>query len=213
MTDQRTAPALELTSPKGAKGQANRKATRPWFTKKRFILPLPPIVMMVIIQFADGGGVAGTSSTANSNSQRADTSAPQDQEVAADIGTKVRDGKFEFVVTGIERPGKAYPGKLQTTLTARGEFVIVRVDVTNIGNEAQAFGCQCQYLLNDKGQVFEPSSAILKAKDALKFVQLIDPGNTVRGALVVFDVAPGTKIVNIELHDSPVSKGVLVKLP
>lgn len=132
--------------------------------------------------------------------------------MATDIGTKVRDGEFEFVVTGVERPAKTFPGKLQTTVTAQGEFVIVRVNVTNIGNEAQPLDCQCQYLLNDKGQGFQPSSAILYTKGALQFVQLIKPGKTVRGTPVVFDVAPGTKIVNIELHDSPVSQGVKVKL-
>jgi hypothetical protein len=58
--------------------------------------------------------------------------------VAAAIGTKVRDGKFEFVVAGVEHPGKTFPGKLQTRLTARGEFVIVRVNVTNIGGVQDA---------------------------------------------------------------------------
>jgi hypothetical protein len=34
----------------------------------------------------------------------------------------------------------------------------------------------------------------------------------VKAAPVVFDVAPGTKIVDIELHDSACSKGVKVNL-
>ena len=62
------------------------------------------------------------------------------------------------------------------------------------------------------GQMFKPSSSILRTKEALKFVQLITPGNTVNGVLMLFDVAPGTNVVNIQLHDSPVSSGVNVKL-
>ena len=213
MTDQQTTPAPEFTSPKDAKAEkAYRGSTRRWFKKKRFILPLALIVLIVIIQAANGGGDTGTSNTAKSCSQPTVTGAPKAKAVSADIGTKARDGKFEFVVTSVERPGKTFPGKLQTTLTAQGEFVIVRVDVTNIGNEAQLLDCQSQFLLNDKGQTIEPSSAILCTKDALKFVQPISPGNTVKGAPVVFDLAPGTKIVNIELHDSPCSQGVKVKL-
>lgn len=226
MTDQQTTPAPWFTSPQDAKAQANaekayRKATRPWFRKKRFlILPLALIGLIVTIQAANGGGVAGLFNTAESCSQPTVTSALKAKAVAVGVGravgvgvgTNVRDGNFEFVVTGVERPGKTYPGKLQTTLTARGEFVIVRVNVTNIGKQEQGLDSQSQFLFNDKGQTIEPSSAILYTKDALKFVQLIEPNNTVKGAPVVFDVAPGTKIVNIELHDSPCSQGVKVKL-
>jgi len=230
MTDQQTTPAPLFTSPQDAKAQANaekayRKATRPWFRKKRFlILPLALIGLIVIIQAANGRGVAGLFNTAESCSQPTVTSALKAKAVAVGVGgavgvgravgvgTNVRDGNFEFVVTGVERPGKTYPGKLQTTLTARGEFVIVRVNVTNIGKHEQALDSQSQFLFNDKGQTIEPSSAILYTKDALKFVQLIEPGSTVKGAPVVFDVAPGTKIVNVELHDAPCSQGAKVKL-
>jgi hypothetical protein len=188
------------------------QSTRPWFKKKRFILLLAPIVLMVTIQAADGGGGTGTLFTAGGCTQQEVTSPPPAEAVGAAIGTKVRDGKFEFVVTGVEHPGKTFPGKLHTTLTARGEFVIVRVDVTNMGNVPEPLDSRSQFLFNDKGQTLEPSSAILLTQDALKFVHLINPGSTVTGAPVVFDVAPGTKIVNIELHDASCSQGVKVRL-
>jgi hypothetical protein len=140
------------------------------------------------------------------------TSPPTAQAVAADIGTKVRDGTFEFVVTGVERPGKTLAGKVGSTLTAQGEFVIVRVDVTNISSKEQRLGCSCQFLFSDKGRQFTPSPAVLSTKDALKYVQWINPGATVKDASMLFDVTPGTKAANIELHDSPSSRGVMVKL-
>jgi len=178
------------------------KPDRPWFTKVRIMLPLAVIVMIVIVQAV----------TAWNPLRPMVAGAPNATAAAAGIGTKVRDAPFEFVVTGVERPGKTFPGKNHTTLTASGEFVVVWVDVTNLGDEARRLDCQCQYLLNDKGQAFEPSSAILYTKDALKFVRLINPGTTVKGAPVVFDVPPRTKIVSIELHQSSTSKGVQVKL-
>lgn len=188
------------------------QSTRPWFKKKRFILPLASVVSMVLIQADNGRGNTGTLNTAEGFTDKTVTSAPLAEAVAAAIGTKVRDGKFEFVVTGVEHPGKTFPGKLHTTLTARGEFVIVRVNVTNIGNEARSLDSRSQFLLNEKGQTLEPSSAILLTRDALEFVHLINPGNMLKGAPVLFDVAPGTKIVNIELHDTSFSQGVKVRL-
>ncbi|HEY5248926.1 MAG TPA: DUF4352 domain-containing protein [Dermatophilaceae bacterium] len=132
--------------------------------------------------------------------------------VAADIGMKVRDGAFDFVVTGVEHPGKPFTGKVGKTLTAQGEFVIVRVDVTNVGTKAVRLSSSGQFLFNEKGQEFATSPAILSTKDALKYVRWINPGDTVNGASMLFDVAPGTKTRDIELHASQSSAGVKVKL-
>src|ERR1035437_6544044 len=214
MPDQQATPAPESTSPKDARAHANSqtahpKPNRPWFKKKRFILSLAVILLMVVIWGATGG--MGTSHTAGSGSPVTATKAPV-KAATVGIGTKVRDGDFEFVVTGVQRPGKTLAGKVGETLTAHGEFVIVMVNLTNLGKQEQAPNCSCQILTNDKGQMFKPSSAILRTKEALKFVQLIPPGDTVNGVLMLFDVAPGTKVVNIQLHDSPASPGVNVKL-
>lgn len=127
-------------------------------------------------------------------------------------GTKVRDGSFEFVVTSVEHPGRTLAGKAGETLTAKGQFVIVRVTLTNVGDESQSPDCSCQLLIDDTGKSFEPSPAILSTKEALKFVALVEPGETVEDVLMLFDVVAGAKVVNIELHDSPTSEGVKVKL-
>ena len=96
---------------------------------------------------------------------------------------------------------------------AQGEFIIVRVDVTNVGDEAQMLSSNGQVLYNDKGQKFEPSSAIFSVPDSDKsFLENINPGNTVTGAPLLFDVAPGTMLDRIELHDSMFSGGVEVSL-
>jgi Domain of unknown function (DUF4352) len=211
MTSQRSMQAPEFTHSEDPAVRAKREQTRrktpvPWFKKKLFILSLALVaLMMMILWAANRRGDIGTS-----NSQPTVSSAAKSQVVG--MGTKVRDGKFEFIVTGVESPGKTLAGKTGKTLTAQGEFVIVRVNVTNIGKEALTPNCACQLLSDSTGQKFKPSSAILSTKEALKFVQLIEPGQTVKGVLVLFDVAPGTKVVNIELHDTPLSPGVKVKL-
>ena len=194
--------AAVQSSAQASAGRARRKTVRPWFKKKRVILPLAVILAILIIVAVNSSRHTATV-----------TSPPQAKAaVAAGIGTHVRDGTFEFVVTGVEHPGKTFTGKVGETLTAKGEFVIVRVDVTNVGNQDQRLGCSCQILFNEKGQEITPSPAILRTKDALKYVAFISPGDTVKGAAVLFDVAPGTKLLNIELHASPSSPGVKVKL-
>ena len=63
-----------------------------------------------------------------------------------------------------------------TQRTAQGEFVIVYVNVTNIGDKAQTLSSSGQVLINDKGQKFEPSSAIFSLPNAEKvFLENINP--------------------------------------
>jgi hypothetical protein len=217
MTEHNTTPEPASFSPKDATTQstaeeARRRANRPWLRKKRVLLPLALVVLVVVIQAAFGGSDRWAFDTAKSDSEPTATSTTKAAVAVAKIGSIVRDGTFEFVVTGVQHAGKTFPGKMSTTLTAKGEFVIVRVDVTNIGSAAQSADCQCQLLVSDKGQKVQPSPAVLSTKEALKFVQLIEPGTTMKGVLVLFDVPPGTKVTNIELHDSASTQGATVKL-
>jgi Domain of unknown function (DUF4352) len=204
-------PALDFALSKDARAQAlaesaHRTAIRPWFKRKRLILPLGLIAVMVILQAANGG-LDGPLNTARSDSPPAVA-----RVVDPGMGTMVRDENFEFVVTSVEHPGKTMAGKAGETLTAQGEFAVVRVNMTNTGKETRTPDCSCQVLSNDQGQKFQPSSAILNTKEALKFVSLINPGDTVNGVLMLFDVPPGTKAANIELHYSRFSEGVTVTL-
>jgi hypothetical protein len=197
-------PAAQTAAQPGASATSDTapgKAARPWFRKKRLTLPLALIAVILAVLAVNGARDTGTVA-----------SPAKAAAVAPDIGTKVRDGSFEFVVTGVEHPGKTFMGKVGETLTAQGEFVIVRVDVTNVGSTEKRLGCSCQFLFSDKGQKFAPSPSILRTKDALKYVEWINPGETVKDASMLFDVAAGTRVLNIELHDSASSQGVHVKL-
>lgn len=131
----------------------------------------------------------------------------------ANMGKSVRDGKFSFVVTSAEQPSKSFTDRFGTRQSAQGEFVIVRVNVTNIGYDARTLTATDLYLVDEAGQRFATSSAIssLAGAEAI-FSHKINPGHTVNNAPVLFDVAPGTVIASIELHDSMTSTGVRVRL-
>lgn len=144
----------------------------------------------------------------------ADGSAPAEAAPAAGpgVGTPVTDGEFTFVVTGVERPGNTI-GEDPFTETAQGEFVVVRVDVTNSGTEARTLSSSDQYLFDDQGRKFEASTAIFALEDADKtFLEEINPGNVVTGAPLLFDVPAGVVLDRIELHDVFYSPGVSVSL-
>lgn len=205
------------------------KAQRPWYKKKRFILPLALLALIILISLLGGGDedttgtpqpapAATTAETpavdepAAEEEPATEEPAPEPEPAVPGIGAPVRDGKFEFTVTGVERVGTTI-GEDFLQEEAQGEFIIVRLNVTNIGDEGQTLNSSGQVLYNEAGQKFEPSSAIFSLPDADKFfLENINPGNTVTGAPLLFDVAPGTVLDRVELHDSLFSGGVDVSL-
>ncbi len=132
-------------------------------------------------------------------------------EKTAGIGDKVRDGKFEFVVTGMDC-SKTKIGSQYLNTRAQGKFCIVSVSVTNIGDEAQMFTGAEQLAYAGKTEFKNDSEAELYAnEDSQTFLEEINPGNSVKGKLI-FDVPKATKLTEIELHDSFLSGGIRVSL-
>jgi hypothetical protein len=126
---------------------------------------------------------------------------------AASIGTPVRDGKFEFIVTSVDRSKTAgNPSNDFEQSTAQGEYINVHLSVKNIGNEAQSYFAQNQKLIVG-GKKFDAASILGVNGDGGS----INPG---LGAdtEVSFDVPQGTTPNSIELHDSAFSGGVTVRL-
>jgi len=207
---QASALAAALT----AANRAYRKARRPWFKKKRFSLPLAVLLVFLIIMISTGGNDPGifdfTTSALESKVESATNLTP----TTATIGQSIRDGKFAFIVTSLQPPKTYFTDRRGTIETAQGEFVIVRVNVTNIGYQARALTATDQFLINDRGQRFATSAAISSLKGSEKiFLEKINPGQSVYDAPLLFDVPAGTTTASIELHDSGSSSGVKVKLP
>lgn len=210
MTDHRNTRSPGTMSP--GTGTSRTKVTRPWFPRKRFTLPAAVIVLLGIITVTTGSHGSGLLRSVS------DVAAPRAASATAEpatavMGQSVRDGTFAFVVTSVQRPGRRITDRFGTTQTAQGTFVVVRVNVTNIGYEARTLAATDLYLVDAQGQRFGTSSAILALPDAeTTFLHKIDPGHTTLNAPVLVDVVPGAAITSIELHDSVWSTGVRVKL-
>lgn len=199
-------------TPGAAKAQAKaekayRKAMRPWFKKKRFIIPLALVAVVVLSMAFGRGGDSG-----NTGASKAASAGQDAQQSAAKIGTPVRDGKFEFTVDKVENRGaKMGTGPLATT--AQGKYVLVLVDVKNIGDEPAMLDASSQTLYDAQGRKFQAVTEFGALPDAGKvFLKNINPGNTVTDAPLLFDVPKDVTLDHIELHDSMFSGGASVSL-
>ncbi|MPV37849.1 DUF4352 domain-containing protein [Georgenia subflava] len=159
------------------------------------------------VEPADPGD--GDGAPADEAAAETEVSAPD--ATAAGVGTPVRDGKFEFTVTGIE-PGVATVGNEFLNEQAQGQFVLVHLTVANIGDEAQAFYDGNQTLVDTAGREHSANTAAgIYLEDNDMFFNDINPGNSVSGA-VVFDIPVDAVPASITLHDSMFSGGVTVSL-
>ena len=235
--------AYSYTTPVAADGAAaypapnTVQAQRPWFKKKRFLIPGGAVALILVggmASAAGGGGstpepttAAGLLSASSTPTPTAEdavaTAAPTPTAVKAKptpastkapvvdktpkFGTKVRDGKFEFVVTGM-KCGISKVGDQYFNTKAQGQFCRVSMTITNIGDEPQTMFADNQVTFDSKKRQFSADSeaSIYDGKSEVLFEE-INPGNTVKGR-VYFDVPKNAKLVKIELHDSMFSGGV-----
>jgi hypothetical protein len=149
---------------------------------------------------ASGGGGGGASSQAASG---------------PGIGSKVRDGKFQFTITRVSHRASVGDTSIGLGTKAQGRFTELHLKVTNIGSESQTLDDSSQYVFDASGRKFSAdSTADIEANTGNgggAFLNDINPGNTVR-ALILFDLPKGDKAVKAELHDSAFSGGVTVRL-
>ncbi|GAA6526322.1 DUF4352 domain-containing protein [Intrasporangium sp. DVR] len=203
-----------------------------WFARHKVLTTFLALVVILVLAEAFGGagdpapvaGSAGREASAEApgrtteaetdeetRTQTGEESEEETEEVAATIGTAVRDGKFEFTVTKV-RTGIKSVGSDMFGEKAQGQFVLVHVTVTNVGDESQYFSDSSQTVRDAKGREFSADTgAAIHLDDNEVFLNDINPGNTVKGVLV-YDMPKGAKPASIELHDSPFSGGVTVRL-
>lgn len=207
--------------PAPAAPEPHRKS---WFARHKIITGLAAVVLVGAgIQAANGGSTTTPTATADSTTTTgqapaapdAPEDAPEDAEpaapAAAKVGQKVRDGQFEFTVTKV-RTGVATVGDRYLNERAQGQYVLVDITVTNIGDQAQLLSDSSQKLSDDRGRQFSTdTTAAIYLKDNKVFLNEINPGNSLKGTLV-FDMPKGAKPVTLELHDSPFSDGVSVSI-
>ena len=208
MSEPTNDPKLAAAEAKAAKARA--KALRPWFKKKRFIVPIALVLLVGISQAAGGGKSSGGSNTNNTDTNNSAEETPEPKTLG--IGDVAVDGKFSFTVSsvkcGIKSVGTKYLGK-----KPQGQFCAVVLQVENTGKEPETMFADNQKIFDDQDREFAPdTSAMIYMKDGGDaWVKEINPGNTLNGTLL-FDLPKDATPKSIELHENAFSTGVTVVL-
>jgi hypothetical protein len=212
-----------------AAAKARAKAERPWYQKKRFIIPLALLLLIVIVAVTSGGDDdtgqptdAADESAATSNDpgeaegtveEDLPEDVPDDAEFAR-IGEEARDGQFAFVVDDFDCVGSTIEAEneLLDDAEAQGQFCLLTLTVENIGDSEQSLSATNQYLYDEQERRFSASNdfEVMMAIDT-PIYDSINPGNSMTGT-IVFDVPEDAVIEFAGLHDSALSGGVLVDL-
>jgi hypothetical protein len=121
-------------------------------------------------------------------------------------GTAVRDGKFEFVVTGLA-PATWY-GNPQPA----GQYLMVTLQVHNVGNGPQTFFVENQRMIDDAGRQYAPAmGAMMAMRSGSATSRELNPGFGLE-VQIPYDVPQGMHPAAMEFHDSMLSGGVKVSL-
>jgi len=184
--------------------QPPRKKSRGW-------LIAAVVVGAILVLCAAGAAiVVGTAAEQAANVIPDGTATPREATVG--IGQPARDGKFEFTVTKA-RCGKTSYGNKYAGAQAAGLYCEIRLTVANIGDQAQLFAQSEQKAYDTAGRQYSTdlTAAIYANQGSDVWLKEVNPGNKISG-LLIFDVAKGTLLDRVELHDSIFSGGVVVKL-
>ena len=202
-------------------GYELKKSKKPIYKRTWFLVLAGLIVLGGVANAGDSDG-GGETSTANDQSAAqapaveggTDDVAPEPatpEPAEFGIGQPAADGKFSFVVNGFDC-STTEVGNEHFGTKAQGQFCIVDVTVSNVGDEPQSFFGDNAKLLNAQGQEFgADGEAAMYLEDSSSLYEEINPGNTLQSK-VVFDVPAGMVPTAIELHDSAFSGGVTVSL-
>lgn len=219
MSDQTEKP--EGSDLKSAKAEAKAaaakaKALRPWFKKKRFVVPLVLVALIAISNGMNGGGsdeVASESTSQVDDSGAASTEETTTEESVPGIGTAVESGNFTFTVTALEC-GIAGVGTDSFGQKAQGEYCKINLTVENTGKEADYFSASNQKVLDAEGREFEADTGAmiyLEEGDDVWLGADINPGNSAEVA-ILYDMPQGVAPVSITLVDGMFGSGVEVAL-
>lgn len=205
MSDSSNDPKVAKADAKAAKARA--KSLRPWFKKKRFILPIALVVIIGLSQAMNGGG-----SDSGTTSAGGDSSSESSSNERAGVGTAAVDGKFSFTVTGVKCGIKSVGSDLLGA-EAQGQFCKISMTIENVGDEPQTMFADSQKAFDTEGREFSPdtTSMIYMEDGSDVWLKEINPGNTLKGDLL-FDIPADATLDYIELHDSMFSGGVEVSL-
>jgi hypothetical protein len=180
--------------------------------RQRLLIGVGAVAVLVLL-----ARLGSHSSNNDSSSTTTTTTTTRFYAPAAPMGQEVRDGTFAFTVTGVEKSPTVGDH------TARGEYVVVSMTVTNIKRSEHGFSAADQILTDTVGDRYK-ARWLQASKSAggtdwgagyssphFRDGDEITPEHYI-AANVIFDVPRGAQPGLIVLHDSSLSNGAPVSL-
>jgi len=167
-----------------------RKRRRRWWARKRVLVPLTLLVVVFLLV------------------NRGDTTRPP--ESGSQLGTPVRDGNLEFVVSSV-RCGVPQVGSGLVTRTASGQYCLADVRATDVKNDARTLYEPFQKLVDSAGHKHSADVTMRVVFRDQTIWDKIQPGQQVRGTMV-FDIPKDVTATALELHDGIASGGATVRI-
>jgi hypothetical protein len=167
-----------------------RKRRRRWWTRKRVLIPLGLLALVVLL------------------ANRGDSTPPPTY--GSQLGTPVRDGNLEFVVSSV-RCGVPQVGSGLVKRTASGQYCLADVRATNVKDDARTLYEPFQKLIDSAGHKHSADITMRVVFRDQTIWDKIEPGQQVRGTMV-FDIPKNVSATVLELHDGIASGGVTVRI-
>jgi hypothetical protein len=181
-----------------------------WFKKHKILTGILIFFILCVISAA-----ASPKKEEIKDSNKADSTTKTEKKAepeTAGLNTPVRDGKFEFTVTGITCGVATVGDNPYLQKTAQGQYCILAVNVKNIGDKAQTlFSANQKVLVDGKEYSADDAATLYAAPNGQGWLSEINPDNSVNGK-IVFDLPKGVTPIIAKLHDSAYSGGATVKL-
>ncbi len=182
---------------KAAKAYA--KATRPWYKKKRFILPIALVLLIVIISATSSGDETSTPEkvSGQSSSDKKTTDTP----TTFRVGDTVKLAGTQYTVTSA-RTSPTVGDNEFTRETADGVFIVVDLTIENVKDETKTFSSSSVNVVAGNGKSYSPDNdgtfAVLGSGGESLLIADMQP-DVPKSGTIVFDVpadaTAGSKLV------------------
>jgi hypothetical protein len=195
------APSYKDANAQAKAAKAYAKAQRPWYKKKRYVVPLGFVVLGVAVSAGSNGGgsqsasspsaitQSAKSSGANSSTANNGSATSSDAETTGKVGEAVTNAGTTYEVTHVVNTDTIGDPDLLGA-RADGTFVVVSLKLTNNKNETKTFLDSSAHIQTTDGNSYQPSSkAEIAFGDDSLMLKDIQPDLTTRGK-IAFELPP-----------------------
>jgi hypothetical protein len=198
----------KVAKAKAAAAKAEAKAMRPWFKKKRILIP-GILVLVIAAMTVSNSGNSGNSNATDSSSEGSDSGT--DAPAYTPIGTAVADGDLMNFTVNEVTCGVTSIGDSNFGAEAQGEFCLVKVTAENISKEPQYLSTD-QTAFDAEGAEFDSDTSAMiwvEGNDGFVLGEKLNPGNSLDGVFV-FDIPKGGSLEYFEFKADIFSTGVKI---